>query len=254
MQKIISIVLLSLILNPCSGFSTEITPAEVNEIEALNSKYDWLYKILMPEDLQGTKESKKSFGVHLRDSVSEFPAPEKLKFLKIASDKKLFLVTGSITYVGFFPKAYRYSTEVLADGSLKFIVNVYFKNATDQQFKDMQIKIKKAQDLWNQNLYDFGLKYQLRFAATKNPKNSHFRVNLKAKTRGPYDTNWSLGWSEKTIAHEIGHMLGLGDEYQTLTSKIDCIKESMMCAGSKQLPFHHYHVLRRVFIPKAIRD
>ncbi|MCB0386731.1 MAG: hypothetical protein KDD43_15160, partial [Bdellovibrionales bacterium] len=78
---------------------------------------------------------------------------------------------------------------------------------------------------------------------------SHFSVSLKDSTRGPYNSSWSRAWRGRTIAHEIGHMMGLADEYKTISGEIDCLEDSLMCTSYRgTLWVHHYYlVLRRIF-------
>ena len=79
-------------------------------------------------------------------------------------------------------------------------------------------------------------------------KDAHFSVKLQDKTRGPYDTYWGRRWTSVVVAHEIGHMLGLGDEYETLSGKSYCLRQSLMCSSwtGDLMPFHYYHILRRL--------
>jgi hypothetical protein len=91
-------------------------------------------------------------------------------------------------------------------------------------------------------------KYDFVFEVVSEESNAHYSVKILDQSRGPYDQNWARNWSEVTIAHEIGHMLGLGDEYQTITGKVDCLRHSLMCLSStgKLMEHHYYFVLRRL--------
>jgi hypothetical protein len=75
--------------------------------------------------------------------------------------------------------------------------------------------------------------------------------------RTPYFTSIRSGWSLPILAHEMGHFLGLLDEYETFSgmfypktpfpgAEVSRMGLSMR-EGTKVLPLHHYLVLRRWF-------
>lgn len=75
--------------------------------------------------------------------------------------------------------------------------------------------------------------------------------------RTPYFASLRSGWSLPIVAHEMGHFLGLLDEYETFSgmlypktpfpgAEVSRMGLSMR-EGSKVLPVHHYLVLRRWF-------
>jgi hypothetical protein len=88
--------------------------------------------------------------------------------------------------------------------------------------------------------------------------------------RTPFDVTWGAEWSWHLLAHEIGHMMGLDDEYgqidKTLGHAIGaddawdkdpvvkvrwfaCDPHSLMCdsKGEQSTPqrYHYYVILRR---------
>jgi hypothetical protein len=139
---------------------------------------------------------------------------------KLKNEKKsLKSVSGKIRYVGFVPKKYRYDIQV-QDGVATAIVKVHFDMKdfsldVSTAKRMMDIKIADAQRYWNSKT---PARYQFKFSRVKNQRDAHFSVRLKRKfTRGPYDTRWSLDWSSETVAHELGHMMGLDDEYDQIT-------------------------------------
>jgi hypothetical protein len=67
------------------------------------------------------------------------------------------------------------------------------------------------------------------------------------------------GWSLPVVAHEVGHLLGLLDEYEALSGIVRCYPKTpfrgaeisrmglSMREDTRLLPIHHYLVLRRFF-------
>lgn len=77
--------------------------------------------------------------------------------------------------------------------------------------------------------------------------------------RTPYFSSIRSGWSLPILAHEMGHFLGLLDEYEMFSgmlypktpfpgAEVSRMGLSMR-EGTKVLPVHHYLVLRRWFCP-----
>jgi hypothetical protein len=209
--------------------------------------YRWLFEKLFPEDLRRAHpdESFKSFRVHLRDTHKEFPAPEKiiLKNLKLVPQ-----VQGRITYAGIVSKKYIY--DILENSPSDFTINVrvHLTDATIDDWDAFTAKMKAAENTWNGFAPPTDFKYNFKFDIVRDPKQAHFSVRVLDSTRGPYDTNWGRNWNSTTIAHEIGHMMGLGDEYQTVSGKIDCFERSLMCHSwyGAPMPHHYYFILRRL--------
>jgi len=127
-------------------------------------------------------------------------------------------------------------------------VRVHFQNATPADTKALSEKFTQAEALWNSNAVELDFPYRFHFQAVPTAKQAHFSVQLLDSTRGPYDQFWARDWRARTIAHELGHMLGLGDEYQTLSGEVDCLPASLMCDNNRGLPMkhHYYFILRRL--------
>jgi hypothetical protein len=71
--------------------------------------------------------------------------------------------------------------------------------------------LKQAESVWESGA---GSGYDFNFKVVKNKSSADFILKLTSEgSRGPYDTEWSLKWGVRTIAHELGHMMGLDDEY-----------------------------------------
>lgn len=80
--------------------------------------------------------------------------------------------------------------------------------------------------------------------------------------RTPYFVAFRSGWSLPIVAHEVGHVLGLLDEYEMFSGIVgfypktpfEGAEKSRMGLSMKEdtviLPLHHYLVLRRYFCPE----
>jgi hypothetical protein len=80
--------------------------------------------------------------------------------------------------------------------------------------------------------------------------------------RTPYFTSFRSGWSLPIVAHEVGHVLGLLDEYEALSGIAGVYPKTpfpgaevsrmglSMREDTRILPLHHYLILRRYFCPE----
>mgnify|MGYP000391715187 CR=1 FL=1 len=165
-------------------------------------------------------------------------------------------IKGKIRYVSIVTGKYQYDTWIGEDNTLNIRTKVYIKNhkklSSDQLFK-LDYKLRKAEKIWERN-NPYSYNINLIVDIVKKKKDAYFKVKLKEKfTRGPYFRNWSLSWTDKTFAHEIGHVLGLDDEYKNTLGGGDatvCSRSSLKCNShayqSKPKDYHYYLVLRRL--------
>lgn len=218
------------------------------QIESVNpDQYRWLYDQLIPAQDRSAQPDRafKSFRVHLKDSNDYFPAPSQLN---VANLNYVRTIKGDITYIGFVPKKYHYDAIYNKDVTLN--VKVFFFNPEGNDIQNFKNKFLQAEKIWmsNQSLMPVNFRYKFKFEVVDNYWDSHFAVILWKDTRGPYDTNWGRNWSATTVAHELGHMLGLGDEYETITAESDCLEKSLMCESGRGAPTksHYYFILRRL--------
>jgi hypothetical protein len=208
----------------------------------------WLYDLLFTEADRAAQpaESFKSFWPHLLDSFAEFPHPDRLQAANLRFQER---ITGTITYAVVVKKTYVYDILQADDGTWVINVRVHLKDPVGEDFKNFSDKVKLAEQIWNEARLPFDFKYAFKFDVVENEADSMYSVNVLDTTRGPYDRNWGRNWSGTTVAHELGHMMGLGDEYQTLSGKIDCMRNSLMCvSGSGKIQPHHFYFILRRFV------
>lgn len=229
-----------------------IKPALASAQQTIESvdpeKYRWLYELIMPAPDRSTKPdfAFKSFNVHLKDSYEVYPTPSQLSGNHLNMKKS---IQGKITYVEFVPKKYNYDVIYKPNSTdVTISVKVGFLNPKGQDIENLKKKFVQAEQIWNSNTTPLDFKYRFEFQVVTNPFDAHFAVILQDDTRGPYDTQWGRNWSGTTIAHELGHMMGLGDEYETISSESYCLPQSLMCESNKAKPmYHHYYfILRRL--------
>lgn len=172
------------------------------------------------------------------------------------------VIRGSIRYVKIYPGKYRYQVIENANGDLVVKASVFFNNHLEftlKEMKSMERKFKKASEIWNKhNPYDFNLKFEFKIVYKKKGAGTSAKLK-RTNTRGPYFKKWSQRWSAKTIAHEMGHIMGLDDEYSNNPLKNKgakkCIQDSIMCRSNSgsatPKEFHYYVILRRLQCPQA---
>ncbi|MGZ5279983.1 MAG: hypothetical protein ACXWC9_08580, partial [Pseudobdellovibrionaceae bacterium] len=224
MKHLISTLMLSLLF-------VSFSSAHAESVQPFNDEaYRWLYEILIPEDIREIqpKETFKSFRVHLQDTDKVFPDPSVIRFQNLKQTER---VQGMITYAGIVKKKYVYDVLKDASGALILNVRVHLKNATAADKIAFATKMANAQDFWNLHRPETDFAYSFQFDVVSESARAHYSVQVLDSTRGPYDQFWGRDWTDKTIAHELGHMLGLGDEYQTLSGVTDCYRPSLMCTS-----------------------
>ncbi|MBL7714129.1 MAG: hypothetical protein JNL01_01600 [Bdellovibrionales bacterium] len=195
-----------------------------------------------------------------RDSKSSC-RPNTADALATPIDKNEKNLRGTLAYLGIAPMPYRYGAGLRSNETPVVKVSVYFKGsaANRANLALIQAKMNSASRIWEAG--SLKVKHtEFQFRVAESELAADFSVNLQeADTRGPYLRRWSLNWSSNTIAHELGHMMGLDDEYDNFRVSVlgrsgmpyeklmRCDPGSIMCSSSygAPQPHHYYAILRR---------
>lgn len=194
-----------------------------------------------------------------RDTKKCWISPTKINdLLPILSEHQIskenpLHIKGANKYLGFVPGRYSYFVYPDERGvKIETSINFFNKKKFDQtELQQLQNKMNQASFKWsNFSPYATPINFGLKLA--KNKREAHIKlVHLTRKdTRGPYFINWSSNWRYNTIAHEMGHMLGLDDEYRNDPfggSAANCNSDSIMCSSYRGNPheYQYYMILRR---------
>lgn len=164
-------------------------------------------------------------------------------------------VTGTIRYLGTVPGKYGYDTFVDATGALVIESRIHFSNINTFEQSDIDYlkkKLQRAADVWTRNNSFTDYPVRFRLLLEENRRKAHISAKLLTRrTRGPYFSKWYLYWSDSTMAHEFGHILGLDDEYANNPfggSIAGCSTRSIMCYSQGGTPqnYHYYVIFRRL--------
>jgi hypothetical protein len=204
----------------------------------------WLFEKLFPVEVRSAEpvEVQRSFEVHLLDTYQEFPDPGNLRFEKL---RPLKPIQGKITYVSIVQKLYAYDVFQGEDGAVVINVKIHLQNPSPEDVIAFTEKVQGAQEMWNSHALKTDFAYRFQFEVVKTAAEAPFSVKIVNSTRGPYDTFWGRDWTPSVIAHEIGHMMGLADEYLPFGKAYGCHMPSLMCSTSGAPMLHDYYFLLR---------
>ncbi len=126
-----------------------------------------------------------------------------------------------------------------------------------------------AERYWNRDADAFGVpvRYDFDFVRADEAHARGQRVDLEVPLgttcgRTPYFSAMRSGWSLPVLAHEVGHVMGLLDEYETFSGIVGVYPKTpfpgaevsrmglSMKESTRVLPLHHYLVLRRYACPE----
>lgn len=197
-------------------------------------------------------------------NLDEFMFKRNLKRDSIKCDLKTELkigdysIKGSIHYMDSIRGHYHYDV-LKTQEQIVLSTKIFFRKVRNEQIAYDEIdyltvleKVKWAQTYWNSQVPD-DLNLKFKFIVVDKKEEAYFKPALVKKLiRGPYYAGWSTFWHPIVIAHEIGHMFGLDDEYENspLGASSDlCDADSLMCTnapGSILKPYHFEVILRRL--------
>jgi hypothetical protein len=133
---------------------------------------------------------------------------------------------------------------------------------------------REVEQYWNRDAAAFGLpvRYDFDFVPSDVARLRSLPVDIDLPLwstcgRTPYFSAMRSGWSLPVIAHEVGHVLGLLDEYEAFSGIVAAYPKTpfpgadvsrmglSMRETTRLLPLHHYLVVRRYFcLEPARRD
>ena len=164
-------------------------------------------------------------------------------------------------------KKYSYSLNQDLTGTIHLKVKIRFVGAMLREpgFVDLLQKgLDKAAQVWTEQSPVPQLKFE--FLSVGAEDEPDFTIKIKrGESADLYDTYWSEtifrdDYRALTIAHELGHMMGLPDEYDPVRSvvwKVDSAADTLRCDirhlmcdtyNGKQVPdYYYYLILRRAF-------
>ncbi len=207
----------------------------------------------------------------VRDSmVGCSPPPSSLFATALPTRRR---VLGDLAYVAIDPREYTYDLVPLGEGRLGVELRIAFRarDVGGDAGTAMQPKLDEAAALWTRHAP--GGRMTFAFRAVSPLDNPHYVIDLApGEPRTPYDLTWGAGWSAHLIAHEVGHMMGLDDEYPQIKKTVGhaigeepawradaalrlswfhCDLGSLMCdsKGPDAIPqpAHYYLIARRRF-------
>jgi hypothetical protein len=128
---------------------------------------------------------------------------------------------------------------------------------------------REAEGFWNRDASALGLPvtYDFDFVLTDEAEAHGPRVDMVVPLsptcgRTPYFSAMRAGWSLPILAHEVGHVMGLLDEYEMFSGIVGFYPKTpfvgaevsrmglSMREDSRVLPLHHYLILRRYLCPE----
>jgi hypothetical protein len=186
-------------------------------------------------------------------------------------------IEGTLAYMGFVALPYRYDLGTDHEGHAVVRVRVHYSGTLadrPENLQHMARKLHRAAEIWTENApaaeFD-GPPVTFTFEVVAAPEHAHFAVELAPGCpRAAYLAAHGLNCSPHFLAHELGHMLGIDDEYNQVrkttghvlgaewwwarnsrlrTETFRCEISSLMCSSrfdaSVPRAYDYYLILRR---------
>jgi hypothetical protein len=248
-------IIFLLLVSPSLAYSTGFKNVSKTEI------YKQIFNISSTKNCKKKTDCRMLRRHLIRDNNNCQKAPSDVEVadqqITATFDNKL-KIKGRMKFLGIAPAPYRYYLYNAQGGGPVLRARIFISNAnqfTTSQITNLKLKLSVAAKIWTRsNPYDYKVNFD--FDVTTNKAEATVAVKLvKGFTRGPYFSKWSLNWSSSTIAHEMGHVMGLDDEYSNNPfggSTAKCNKASLMCSsyGGSPMMYHYYLIFRRALCYK----
>ena len=161
---------------------------------------------------------------YFKDSNKSLPTMNEInKFIDKVSSRggEIFQIRGKQKYYGLIKMKYNYELEINKENLVVIRIRVKFNDSklNNDEKNTFQRYLLEAQTLWNNSL-PHGFKFELVQVSDPYSK-THYRVKLwKNIVTGLYNKFWFYSLGGESFAHEIGHMLGLNEEYNVFKTNI----------------------------------
>lgn len=209
-------------------------------------------------------------------------------------ENKNHLIKGTRIYYGLVPKKYRYEIhEDAKTNTLTAFVKMHFYPSktylrkmkkfeaqksprqsdfppVDELLQKVKDNVQRSEDIWNLKAPE-GIKFK--FEMVDSALDAHYSIKIVSTIGALYDSFIMKPAPTDILAHEIGHMMGLDDEYSFVTDKLEvhhhlnyllkkdlpdeyntwkdmrCVIDSIMCLRETVLDYHINHIFGRLQLP-----
>ena len=193
---------------------------------------------------------------HLKRDSLKRCNPSEEEAANFVPDRKL-TVEGKVSYMGMIKQGYAY--DVSPEG---IEVRIAFKGelaGDEKSLQETREKLAFASEIWTK--HSPGGKLRFNFRLVSESEDPHFTPKLVKSAPGTkFNSLWTIEDSKYIVAHEVGHMLGLDDEYSVIRSMVwqvkndvdtrMCNTRSLMCDyayNAKPYPYVYYVIQRRAY-------
>jgi predicted Zn-dependent protease len=246
--RIIAGLILTFLI-PSMAFSGQYKPVSKTEL------YKQLYGINSTKDCKKNTDCRMLRRHLIRDNKNCQMSPRDVQLadqqINQTFENKL-KIDGRMKFLGLYPAPYKYYFYNAQGTGAVLRARIFISNAKDfsqSEIKKLRSKLSSAAKIWtNGNTYKFKMNFDFDITTSSSEATVSVKL-LRGSTRGPYFSKWSLNWSSTTIAHEMGHVMGLDDEYSNhpFGSSVKCKRSSLMCSSysGRPLKYHYYLIFRR---------